>query len=215
MVPVRSSRRTVNRRLKDEATTCRIVQRSSNIHRLAGSYLTDLLGRKWTFILFAALSAGLIVAYTHVPTGANTTVLVLGFPLGFRTSAIFSGFGSFLTELYPTVHRGTGLGFTYNTGRGLGALFPTLVGFLTASWGLGGALVLGALAEHRDLADVGCGPAGLLRTAARSGLDHPGLTTQASPPGPGASQVERGVVGSAHRPPAVRRVSTLRRGGSA
>jgi MFS family permease len=113
---------------------------------LAGSYLTDLLGRKWTFILFATLSAGLIVAYTHVPTGANTTVLVLGFPLGFCTSAIFSGFGSYLAELYPTAHRGTGLGFTYNVGRAVGALFPTLVGFLAASWGLGGALALGALA---------------------------------------------------------------------
>jgi MFS family permease len=113
---------------------------------LAGSYLTDLLGRKRTFVLFATLSAGLILAYTHVPPGANTTVLVLGFPLGFCTSAIFSGFGSFLAELYPTAYRGTGLGFTYNTGRGLGALFPTLVGFLAGGWGLGGALVLGALA---------------------------------------------------------------------
>lgn len=115
---------------------------------LAGSYLTDtdLLGRKWTFILFATLSAGLIVAYTHVPTGANTAVLILGFPLGFCTSAIFSGFGSYLAELYPTAHRGTGLGFTYNFGRAVGALFPTLVGFLAASRDLGGALVLGALA---------------------------------------------------------------------
>jgi MFS family permease len=113
---------------------------------IIGSYLTDLLGRKWTFVLFAALSAVLILAYTHLPAGASTTVLVLGFPLGLCTSAIFSGFGSFLAELYPTAQRGTGLGFTYNTGRGLGALFPTLVGFLAESWGLGGAMVIGALA---------------------------------------------------------------------
>jgi MFS family permease len=81
-----------------------------------------------------------------VPAGVNTAVLVLGFPLGFCTSAIFSGFGSFLAELYPTPSRGTGLGFTYNVGRALGALFPTLVGFLAGSWGLGGAMVLGVLA---------------------------------------------------------------------
>ncbi len=62
------------------------------------------------------------------------------------TSAIFSGFGSFLAELYPTAQRGTGLGFTYNVGRALGALFPTLVGFLAGSWGLGGAMVFGAVA---------------------------------------------------------------------
>lgn len=113
---------------------------------ITGSYLTDLLGRKRTFVLFAALSAALIFMYANVPTGANTAVLILGFPLGFCTSAIFSGFGSFLAELYPTAQRGTGLGFTYNVGRALGALFPAMVGFLAGSWGLGGAMVLGAVA---------------------------------------------------------------------
>jgi MFS family permease len=113
---------------------------------VTGSYLTDLLGRKRTFVLFAALSAVLIFVYTRVPAGANTIVLVLGFPLGFCTSAIFSGFGSFLAELYPTASRGSGQGFAYNVGRALGALFPAVVGFLAGSWGLGGAMVLGALA---------------------------------------------------------------------
>ena len=70
---------------------------------------------------------------------------MLGFPLGFCMSAIFSGFGSFLSELYPTAVRGTGQGFTYNTGRAVGAFFPTLVGYLADSWGVGGALVFGAV----------------------------------------------------------------------
>ena len=87
------------------------------------------------------LSAGLIVAYTQIPSGANGLVLVLGFPLGFSMSAIFSGFGAFLAELYPTDLRGTGQGFTYNFGRAVGAVFPTVVGFL----GVGGAMVFGAL----------------------------------------------------------------------
>jgi hypothetical protein len=56
-------------------------------------------------------------------------------------SAIFSGFGAFLAELYPTSLRGTGQGFTYNFGRAVGAIFPTVVGFL----GAGGAIVFGAL----------------------------------------------------------------------
>ena len=46
---------------------------------------------------------------------------------------------------YPTAVRGTGQGFTYNTGRAVGAVFPTLVGFLADSWGVGGALVFGAI----------------------------------------------------------------------
>lgn len=112
---------------------------------LAGGYLTDVLGRKRNITLFAFLSAASILAYTNIPDGANGLLLVLGFPLGFCMSAIFSGFGSFLSELYPAAVRGTGQGFTYNTGRAVGAVFPTMVGFLADSWGVGGALVFGAI----------------------------------------------------------------------
>ncbi|MEJ8633704.1 MULTISPECIES: MFS transporter [Streptomyces] len=111
---------------------------------LTGGYLTDRIGRKNNITLFAALSAAGILAYTNIPSGANGLLLVLGFPLGFCMSAIFSGFGSFLSELYPTAVRGTGQGFTYNSGRAVGAFLPTLVGFLSDSWGVGGALILGA-----------------------------------------------------------------------
>ncbi len=112
---------------------------------LTGGYLTDRLGRRRNIWLFALLSAVCILAYANIPSGANTLLLVLGFPLGFCMSAIFSGFGSFLSELYPTAVRGTGQGFTYNTGRAVGAVFPTTVGFLADSWGVGGALVFGAI----------------------------------------------------------------------
>ncbi|MGW2462814.1 MFS transporter [Streptomyces sp. NPDC001761] len=112
---------------------------------LTGGHLTDRLGRRNNIWLFALLSAVCILAYANIPHGANTLLLVLGFPLGFCMSAIFSGFGSYLSELYPTAVRGTGQGFTYNTGRAVGAVFPTLVGFLADSWGVGGALVFGAI----------------------------------------------------------------------
>jgi len=112
---------------------------------LTGGYLTDRLGRKRNIWLFALLSAICILTYTHIPSSANGVILVLGFPLGFCMSAIFSGFGAYLSELYPASVRGTGQGFTYNTGRAVGAVFPTLVGFLADSWGVGGALVFGAI----------------------------------------------------------------------
>ncbi|MGV9243831.1 MFS transporter [Streptomyces sp. NPDC003710] len=112
---------------------------------LTGGHLTDRLGRRRTIWLFALLSALCVLVYANIPSGADTLLLVLGFPLGFCMSAIFSGFGSYLSELYPTAVRGTGQGFTYNTGRAVGAVFPTLVGFLADSWGVGGALVFGAV----------------------------------------------------------------------
>lgn len=113
---------------------------------VAGGYLTDILGRRRTFALFATMSAALIVLYTQIPEGSDSLVLWLGFPLGFSSSAIFSGFGAFLSELYPTALRGTGQGFTYNFGRAVGAAFPAAVGFLASNWGLGGAMSLGAIA---------------------------------------------------------------------
>lgn len=112
---------------------------------LTGGHLTDRLGRRRNIWLFAVLSAVCVLAYANIPSGADTLLLILGFPLGFCMSAIFSGFGSYLSELYPTAVRGTGQGFTYNTGRAVGAVFPTTVGFLADSWGVGGALVFGAI----------------------------------------------------------------------
>ncbi|MGW4394795.1 MFS transporter [Amycolatopsis nivea] len=108
---------------------------------ICGGYLTDLLGRKKTFLLFSVVSALLIVLFVQLPYGANGLMLLISFPLGFSTSAIFSGFGAYLAELYPTALRATGQGFTYNFGRAVGAAFPAVVGFL----GAGGAIVLGAV----------------------------------------------------------------------
>jgi MFS family permease len=113
---------------------------------VAGGHITDRLGRKKTFALFAVASALLIVGYTAVPVGSNTVILFLGFPLGFCASAIFSGFGAYLAELYPAHVRGTGQGFTYNFGRGVGALFPAGIGFAAQTMGVGGAMVFAAAA---------------------------------------------------------------------
>jgi len=112
---------------------------------LCGGYLTDMLGRRKAIGLFGILSGAILYSYIHIPTSANHVLLVLGFPLGFCFSAIFSGFGAYLAELYPRTIRGTGQSFTYNVGRAVGAFFPTAVGFAAGSGGLGGALVYGTV----------------------------------------------------------------------
>ncbi|MBE7202328.1 MAG: MFS transporter, partial [Parafilimonas terrae] len=53
-----------------------------------------------------------------------------------------SGLGAFLTELFPTHLRGSGQGFGYNFGRGLGALTPTLVGYLSSVMPLATAMAV-------------------------------------------------------------------------
>jgi MFS family permease len=109
-------------------------------------YLHDLLGRKRTFALYALLSALAIFLYTKIPVGANQLLVVLGLPLGFFASGIFSGFGSYLAELFPSRARGAGQGFTYNFGRAMGAFFPVAIGALSAAIGLAGAIAFGTSA---------------------------------------------------------------------
>lgn len=105
------------------------------------AYLTDRIGRRPTLILFAVGAFGTVLAYMGLTLTA-AQALILGFPLGFFSSGAFSPIGAFFSELFPTRIRASGQGFSYNLGRGAGALFPSLVGFLSASIHLGVAIAV-------------------------------------------------------------------------
>jgi MFS family permease len=113
-----------------------VIIAGSLIGCLFSAWLNDRIGRRPTFILFAACSLVPVVAYTQIPLD-DATMLYLGFPLGFFSQAIFAGMGPFLTELFPTRVRGSGQGFAYNFGRGIAASNPFLVGLLSAALPLG------------------------------------------------------------------------------
>ena len=103
---------------------------------LVSAYLADRIGRRANFILYAVCSIATVFVYTQLPI-TDAMMLILGFPLGFFASGIFSGMGPFLTENFPTRMRGSGQGFTYNFGRGIAALNPWFVGLLSAKLPLG------------------------------------------------------------------------------
>lgn len=106
---------------------------------VCGALLADALGRKRTFMISAAGSIVMVLIYMFAPID-NTTVLLLGFPLGFFALMMFSPMGPFLSELYPTEVRATCQGFCYNAGRAMGAVFPMLVGYLSEKLSLGTAI---------------------------------------------------------------------------
>ncbi len=118
---------------------------------LAGGFLADRIGRRLQFLVFALGAGAVVVTYTMIPFG-NSAMLVLGFPLGFFASGVFSGMGAFFTENFPTRVRGVGQGFTYNAGRAAGAIFPTLVGVLSARMALGKAIGLFAGIAYATMA---------------------------------------------------------------
>jgi len=103
---------------------------------LVSAYLADRIGRRANFVLYAVCSVITVLVYTQLPIN-DMLMLILGFPLGFFASGIFSGMGAFLTENFPTRIRGSGQGFAYNFGRGIAAFNPMLVGLLSATLPLG------------------------------------------------------------------------------
>ena len=111
----------------------------SYVGYIVSAFLTDYLGRKKNFILFAVGSLCIALAYTRMPV-TDGVMLFLGFPLGFFVSGVFSGMGAFLTELFPTEIRGSGQGFSYNMGRAIGSLFPLFIGLSSKSMALGEAI---------------------------------------------------------------------------
>ena len=119
----------------------------SYVGYIVSAFLTDRLGRKRNFALFAVGSLLIALAYTRLPVTDNV-MLFLGFPLGFFVSGVFSGMGAFLTELFPTRMRGSGQGFCYNMGRAIGSLFPFAIGAVGQSMPLGHAIGLFAAGAY-------------------------------------------------------------------
>ena len=108
---------------------------------ITGAWLTDRIGRRPLFLLFAAGAVVMTLVYTRAPL-TNGMLWILGFPLGFVVSGYFAGVGAFFAELFPTRVRGSAMGFAYNFGRGIGAMFPALVGYLSATMPLSRAIAI-------------------------------------------------------------------------
>jgi MFS family permease len=105
---------------------------------LVSAWLTDAIGRRRGFIVFAVGGALLILLYTRLPVAGG--MFLIGFPLGFFMLGIFSGMGACLSELFPSAVRGSGQGFTYSFGRGIGGFCPSLIGLLSTRFALGDAI---------------------------------------------------------------------------
>lgn len=111
------------------------------------AHLSDWLGRRRTFALCAVCASLTISIYMLMPISPLATLL-LGFPLGFFQSGIVAGMGATFAELFPTYIRATGQGFSYNFGRGIGSLMPTIVGLVGATVALNQAIAVCALFSY-------------------------------------------------------------------
>jgi MFS family permease len=111
------------------------------------AHLSDQFGRRKTFALSAACAGLAVTAYCLLDL-PPPVLFLLGFPLGLFQSGIVSGMGACFIELFPAQVRGTAGGFSYNLGRGIGALVPTGVGLTSVSFGLGSSIGLWAACSY-------------------------------------------------------------------
>lgn len=108
---------------------------------LLAGYLNDRIGRRRMITLFSAASVATVLLDLYLPV-PNWVLLAALFPLGLFSFGIYSGLGPIATELYPKGLRGAGQGFCFNFGRGLGSLFPTIIGFLSQEFALSASIAV-------------------------------------------------------------------------
>jgi MFS family permease len=101
---------------------------------LTNAYISDRIGRRRVFRLFAAGFVLTASFYLFAPLGSSVPALMAaGFVYGFFQFGSYASFGPYFTELFPTEMRGTGQAFAYNFGRAASALFFTGVALVAAT----------------------------------------------------------------------------------
>jgi len=111
-----------------EVVATTIVVRVGAFFGYAGcAYICDRFGRRPCLIGFCLANGCLTAFYTMFPS-SQWLFVALGFPIGFAMNGIFAAIGPYLSEQFPTNVRATGMGFTYNVGKAVGATTVTLVG---------------------------------------------------------------------------------------
>ena len=119
----------------------------SYVGYITAGYINDAIGRKRTFIIFSLCSAIMVPLYLYAVV-ADWQLLVAGPVLGYFASGIFSGFGPYLSELFPSNVRGAGQGFCYNLGRGVAGIVPFAIGWLASIAAIGTAMTVVAIIAY-------------------------------------------------------------------
>jgi len=107
-------------------------------------FFADSVGRRRTYVTYLIVAAALVPLYGVAR--APGWLLLLGPLVAFFGTGYFSGFSAIVSELFPTEIRATAMGISYNTGRGVSAAAPAVVGLLADRLGLGSAFFLQAAA---------------------------------------------------------------------
>jgi MFS family permease len=102
--------------------------------------LADRVGRRPSFMLFQAMAAVTVVVYSRLQQPWE--LLAGGAVMGIFVNGMLGGYGTLISELYPTEVRATAQNIFFNIGRALGGFGPLLIGYLAARYSFETAIAL-------------------------------------------------------------------------
>lgn len=102
--------------------------------------LADRIGRKPTFLLYQLGAVVTVIAYARLSD--PTTMLWAGALMGMFVNGMVGGYGTLMSEGYPTAARATAQNVLWNIGRAIGGFGPVAVGALAAHYSFQTAIAL-------------------------------------------------------------------------
>ncbi|CFB63244.1 MFS transporter [Pandoraea apista] len=102
--------------------------------------LADRIGRRPTFLLYQAGAVVMVLVYAQLTD--PTVMLFAGALMGMFVNGMVGGYGTLMSEAYPTAARATAQNVLWNIGRAIGGLGPVAVGALAARYSFQIAIAL-------------------------------------------------------------------------
>ena len=102
--------------------------------------LADRIGRRPSFFLFQAMAAVMVVVYSRLERPWE--LLAGGAVMGIFVNGMLGGYGTLISELYPTEVRATAQNVFFNIGRALGGFGPLMIGFFASRYSFATAIAL-------------------------------------------------------------------------
>ncbi len=102
--------------------------------------LADRIGRKPSFLIFQVGSVVLVLLYSQLSD--PTAMLWAGALMGLFVNGMMGGYGTVISEAYPTEARATAQNVLFNIGRAVGGMGPVVVGALAMNYSFQIAIAL-------------------------------------------------------------------------
>lgn len=106
-------------------------------------HIANRLGRRPTFFFYMLGAAIMVLGYSRLTD--SFALLIIGAAMGFFVNGMLGGYGTLMSELYPTQVRATAQNVLFNLGRAVGGLGPVAVGAVALSYGFDVAIGVLAL----------------------------------------------------------------------